>query len=312
METTRDHVFYVTIGTPRDDGADRWDEDGVTIARMEAAVDWISRLKTLDSFDIAQGLMARFPTYQLGTNPAVPPKFQHPLYFGNTEGGAWGLFQYSQEGAQCQAIARLVRGMMRQVGVPDEVAVVKIWGDPVPKQELVAKPGRYFACMDVHESEWLTGSKDGLDSRREVGGEMLTAWWVDGPMYVDEQYPDENGEMPGLNRYEACLKVTRQSNPTEVRYFPGGAQMEKKMVRREEILDSFWGLVWLAKGSGTGDGGSSYVVRSVHWIRRTSDPKMPKKKDEWSCTNRDRWPCSRRGGCTYFSLFDVAKNEDVK
>jgi hypothetical protein len=59
-------------------------------------------LNTLDPHAIVEGLMKKFPGYELAPNPKVPKEYSHPAYF-NAESGAWPMSEYVEEAGECQA-----------------------------------------------------------------------------------------------------------------------------------------------------------------------------------------------------------------
>lgn len=226
-------VVYATLGRPRDDRQADWPEDGVTLKRMDRAVSWVAALETLDPHTIVHGLMDKFPYYALHPSPKVPRRYHHPTYF-NAEGGAWPMSDYVEESGECQAIVRLVRGVLRQLGVPGEARTVLVWGDPE-----VDGGRRAVSAL------WDDDPGAGLDRTKVVGGRVWLAALVDGPVEVGKVYPPSHtprrsGPSPGFNRYEACLEFTYAG---ETRDYGGGAGVFRD---RDEVLHGFWGLVWVS------------------------------------------------------------------
>lgn len=269
-------VLFVTMDTPLGEAAPAWEEDGITIARMEAAMSWIEPLNTLDPFEITSGLMQHFSGYTLGVDPAVPKQHNQPSYYSNSTGGAWPLYQFVNQGAHCQAIARLVRGMLRQVGVRG-ISVLRVWGDPrLPPAAGVRPP--YMLCMAVMENDWKIGAPDGLDwSQSPSPRHLQTAWWVGEPVEVGDGSPGGDRPSPSVNYYEACVKVTVGK---EDRYFPGGVDLHGRLMKQAgEVIEVFWGLVW-TENEGR-QGSLAKVVRKIEWSRE-------------QCRT-----CARRGECQY-------------
>jgi hypothetical protein len=225
--------LYVTMGRPNDEPRAPYLEDGVTLRRMDKAVEWSSALETLDPHGIVEGLLARFPHYALLPSPDVPPEYDHPRYFNNL-GGAWPMVDYVAASGECQAIVRLVRGMLAQLGVPGETRVLVVWADPEVsggEKPIVA--------------DWETDPHAGLSRRKTVDGRELVAALVDSPVVEGRVYPPshtllpDGTRSPGLNRYEACLAFTQGGR---TRYYCGGVGV---LSSRRQILRVFWGLVWV-------------------------------------------------------------------
>ncbi|AUX40214.1 hypothetical protein SOCE26_016130 [Sorangium cellulosum] len=234
------NVVYVTMGQPQTDKERVWQEDGVTLKRMDRAVAWVGPLNTLDPHAIVGALLARFPTYTLQPSPKVPRQFHHPTYLNN-EGGAWAMSDYPEETGECQAIVRLIRGMLRQLGIPGKTRVIVVWGDPN------VGGGREAQSADLEEQPWA-----GLDVAKVEGGRTWRAALVDGPVEEGKTYPASHTRMadgtlsPGLNRYEACLEFTHGG---VTRYYAGGAGVFDDV---KPILGVFWGLIWFSSTENDG------------------------------------------------------------
>ena len=207
----------------------------MTLKRMDRAVAWVATLRTLDPQRIVRALMGKFPYYALHPSPRVPRRYHHPTYF-NDEGGAWPMSDYVAESGECQAIVRLVRGILRQLGVQGEARTVLVWGDPD------VDGGR-----KALSAYWDEDPGAGLDRTKRVGDRRWLAALVDGPVEVGKEYPashtpDENGvPSPGLNRFEACLEMTADG---ETLYYGGGDGIHRS---KDDVLNAFWGLVWVSE-----------------------------------------------------------------
>jgi hypothetical protein len=229
-----ENVLYATMARPAYDEEERWPEDGVTVKRMDRAVSWVAPLRTLVPHAIVRGLMRRFPFYALRPSPDVPRRFHHPTYF-NDEGGAWPMSDYVGESGECQAIVRLVRAMLRQLGVPGEARTRLVWADPEVDDGKTA----VSAYLDDDPGA-------GLDKTRAVEGKRWLAALVDQEVEEGKTYPashtlDTDGNpSPGLNRFEACLEFTYGGRTL---LYGGGAGV---YARAEDVLPAFWGLVWVS------------------------------------------------------------------
>jgi hypothetical protein len=201
---------------------------------MDRAVAWVEPLDTLDPHAIVSGLMEKFPTYSLHPSAKVPRRFKHPTFF-NDEGGAWAMTDHVEESGECQAIVRLIRGILRQLGVPGKSQILVTWADP-------DVGGGSTPChADLEETP-----DAGLTKVGKIHGKHVIAALVDGPVEEGRTYPAPHTPMnqgrvsPGLNRYEACLKFTAGG---KTRYYCGGAGV---LDSEAQILSTFWGLVWFA------------------------------------------------------------------
>lgn len=227
------HVVFVTMGTPEDDRAATLQEDGVTLKRMQASIEWVAPLNTLRPHEIVTGIMAKLDRYTLDRNDAVPDQFHHPTFLRNEHGGAWPLHQYAQYYGECQAICRLTRAILRQLGVPGKVTIMVVWAEPIAGKAV------------TKEADWEVEPNAGLNSKRMVGGVTEFAALVDGPVTVGKTYAASHTRMPdgttspGLNRYEACLHFAADG---ETKYYGGGAGTFKS---KDEVIRAFWGLIWV-------------------------------------------------------------------
>ncbi|WP_437969251.1 hypothetical protein WMF04_08120 [Sorangium sp. So ce260] len=234
------NVVYVTMGRPQTDRQDVWQEDGVTLKRMDRAVSWIAPLNTVEPHAIVEGVMARFPTYTLLPSPRVPREYHHPTYL-NDQGGAWAMTDHVEETGECQAIVRLLRGMLRQLGIPGRTRMIVVWGDPN------VDGGRRTLSADLEQQPWA-----GLDVVKVEGGRVWRAALIDGPVEEGRTYPASHTRMPdgtfspGLNRYEACLEFAHGG---VTRYYAGGAGVFDSV---EPILGVFWGLIWFSSAPNDG------------------------------------------------------------
>jgi hypothetical protein len=191
----------------------------------------VRKMDTLEPHAIVRALMGKFPFYALHPSPKVPRRYHHPTYF-NDAGGAWPMSDYVGESGECQAIVRLVRAVLRQLGVPGEARVVVVWGDPE------VDGGTTALSADVEDDP-----SAGLSRTKLVDGRRWTAALVDSPVEVGKTYPashtpQRGGPSPGFNRFEACLEFTSGGKTLD---YGGGAGV---FPDREAVLRGFWGLVW--------------------------------------------------------------------
>jgi hypothetical protein len=175
--------------------------------------------------------MGKFPFYALHPSHKVPRQYHHPTYF-NDAGGAWAMSDYVAESGECQAIVRLVRAVLRQLGVPGEARAIVVWGDPEVNR------GRTALSADLEDEP-----SAGLRRTRLVDGRRWAAALVDAPVEAGKIYPASHtpgrgGPSPGFNRFEACLEFTHGGKTLD---YGGGAGV---FHDRAEVLHGFWGLVW--------------------------------------------------------------------
>ncbi|MDI1435711.1 hypothetical protein [Polyangium sorediatum] len=225
--------LLITLGPPRSEPLAPYKEDGATPRRVAKAVEWAKRANSLDPHAIVESFLRRFPYYALLPNPDVPAVYDHPRYF-NDVGGAWPMVEYVAASGECQAIVRLVRGMLAQIGAPGEARMLVVWADP-------DQGGGEKPLVD----DWERNPRAGLSKTRVVDGKRLSAALVDGPVVEGKSYPPSHTRLPdgsvspGLNRYEACLEF---SHGGMTRYYCGGVGV---LSSKHDILKVFWGLVWV-------------------------------------------------------------------
>jgi hypothetical protein len=228
--TSGPHVIYCTYGDPKDDR--RQQEDGVTVKRMEQAVDWAGEVYTMDPHKLVDLLMGTFRSYSLAERKDLPSQYDHPRYM-NLEGGAWPLAEFRVP-AECQAIVRLVMGVIRQVGLPGEAEAILVYAHPDAPE--VAK-------VDV------LGQGVGLNAViRNFEGSNWKAGLTDKPVEEGRIYPTghfrlpDGTNSPGFNAYEACLKFTDSG---ETRLHAGGSGV--KFSVDQVLRECFTQLVWFRR-----------------------------------------------------------------
>lgn len=216
--------MFVTIDTPINEGQK---EDGVTYKRMSKAVEMVGAVGSTDPHTIVAALMKKFPFYTLERDPAVPEEYDHPQFFNKEaeKAGAWPMADYIANAAECQAIVRFVRGVIKQVGCPGEAKPVVIWADPdVDGGKTVLE--KDFPATTLHNKSKKVGSK---------------TWY---PALADTD-PGSVGKLfkrnaIGMNAYEACLKFTHNG---VTKYYGGGAGVYDS---KDEVIHAFQALVWFS------------------------------------------------------------------
>ena len=219
--TSNKHTIYVTMDTPKNEGKQ---EDGVTLKRMDKAVELVSAANSTNPHRIVAHLMGMFEFYTLKRNPAVPKKYKHPTYF-NTHGGAWPMADFIKQTGECQAIVRFVRGVIKQVGCPGKAETVIVWSDP-----------NVSGGKKALENEWEKGG--GLDKvKKKVGGQTWYAALADrNPIRVGQTF---TSKQMGLNNFEACLRF--EHNKVK-KYYGGGAGVYDSP---QQVITAFFALVWV-------------------------------------------------------------------
>ncbi len=229
---TEGHRVFVTVDDPADGHGTR--EDGITLKRMEQAVKWVKEANTLDPHAIVNKLMKKYKYYVLYPSEKVPKKFNHPSYF-NDIGGAWPMVDYRDEYGECQAIVRIVRAHLWQVGVPGDANIYVVWSEPKGDDDAETKEG-----------DWEKNSNAGLNVRKWVDSKTWAACLVDGEVEEGKVYPPSHspmpggGSSPGLNRYEACLRFAHNG---VTKYYGGGAGVFND---KDEVILAFWALIWVS------------------------------------------------------------------
>jgi hypothetical protein len=218
------HTFYTTMAAPI---AVPSPDAGSTRKRMYKAVDLVGGTGSNDPHTIVASLMGKIKFYTLVKNPAVPSRYNHPTYF-NSVGGAWPICDYIDNYAECQAIVRWVRALIKQVGCPGTADLVTIWADPT------IDGGKTTRMAENDPSI-------GLDTSKTVGSATWDAALVDrypekGKVYDVEEF---TSNYMGLNRYEACLRFKHGGT---TKFYGGGAGVYSN---EDEVLTAFYALVWV-------------------------------------------------------------------
>jgi hypothetical protein len=246
------HLFFITWGDPIDEGNV---EDGVTYRRMNTAIDWVGAVwakgKT-DPVEVLDELFGRFEHYVLGFDHlpralraylAVNPGKVKALteagfaaYKNDAVGGAWPLSYFEKYSGECQAIVRLIRGLIHQVGMPGKVEVQYVNADARdPYKAIIRSWGT--ACAGPKP-----GHKYSLVDARVEKGKRYTA-------------EDSKTKGIGWNNYEAYLKFTYGKE-----YWYGGGI--GRLPEGHDPLKVFYGLVEYK---------SEFVPGTTQWARHVTD-----------------------------------------
>jgi hypothetical protein len=139
----------------------------------------------------------------------VPPEHDHPQFIRNLTGGPWPLIQYFAESAECQAQVRLERAILRQLGYAGDIKIMLVY----------ALPG---APTTAKEDEWDAVEHGGLNDNnagRVQGGFRQFAFLGDLPPVVGKKYQQTDKDAPGLNHFEACVRLAAGG---VTKYYGGG------------------------------------------------------------------------------------------
>ncbi len=245
MGTSQNEMFVI-FGPSK---LGEFSEDGATLKRMRTSVDWAKQALTVQEVDIIEYLFDQFDRYVLGVdqltateqaelraNPDLMTALTDadwPTFFAKNNGGvgAWPIADDKSWGAECQAICRFIRGIMRQIGA---------------KSKLDFRT--YTADFSDPETPLNQGAPTGprsdftyLLADQEV--HVLRTYWapVEDSSGIPLDIPQNNGPWPGWNNFEAYLKVTPDDGG-EVRLFGGGVGILEK---KTNPLHVFYAIVEL-------------------------------------------------------------------
>jgi hypothetical protein len=243
------YEIFVTAGTPMNDGSNA--EDGVTTRRMRTAVEWVETALTSQPHAVVAQMRSHFRGYALVPDTTVPMEFQHPKFDNAYVGGAWPLAEFVAKSGECQAQVRLVRAMLRQLGVPGRANVYVVWAEPQ------APDAAKEADLEADPDAGLT-AKNHNGKRTTGGGILQWAALVDSAVAVGQTYKGDHaalpggGTGPGRNQYEACLRFEADGT---TKYYGGGSDVypgPNEVMHGyvdpahpdEPVAPTFWGLVW--------------------------------------------------------------------
>jgi hypothetical protein len=244
------HVLYVTMGIP--DVSFVGPEAGITVKRMEKAVEIVGKTGTIEPHAIVRSIMSGFPGYRVPGSPlprgAPPPSpdVNWPTYLPSATapvlGGAWNIADDPKALGECQAISRYVRALLKQVGCPGFVATVLVFADP--------------DTGEAKEAAWDPGRLDqGLASETRTEG--ATAAYVKLTTIMPARVGDIQPSL-AMNNFEACVWFrypdTTPPPADAVKYYPAGesdvtesgTRTQAVASSKEEVLGSFQALVWIA------------------------------------------------------------------
>ena len=223
-------------------------EDGATLKRMRTAVDWAKQPLTVKEIDIIEYLFDQFDRYVLGpehlsaaeqaelkANPDLMEALSDadwPIFraANNSGVGAWPIADGKRWGAECQAICRFVRAIMRQIGAKSKLdyrTYTADFSDPETplNQDTPTGPRADFSYALADQKVWLRTYWEPVTDSSKI------------PLDI----PQNRGPWPGWNNFEAYLKVTPDDGG-EMRLFGGGVGILKT---KTNPLHVFYAMVEL-------------------------------------------------------------------
>ena len=267
MESSKNRR-YVTFGTPILFG-DR--ESGVTLRRMDRSVEWVGNASTNDHAYVIKYLFGRFKAYTLVTltsqgtsyslgysnltrnqkqklqdNPALLKRlgdFDWSSYF-HSDVGAWPAAdpELVEFGAECQAICRLVIGMLRQLGSPADLALVYATANfSDPDTAIVdGRTGNRPSGPDPSKGYTLV-DRDVKKGKKYIRPVLDPS---DGAMKIPEgNY--RNSDDVGWNNFEAYLRYQYTENGSDKSRWYGGGVGE----HTGNPIHVFWGIAEYESGT---------------------------------------------------------------
>ncbi len=220
-------------------------EDGATVVRMKKATEWVHQAGADSSVELIRKLFARFKGYVLrpqdlrgrqkekyDTDPQLRsylnkvdwPQFKHDAggivvsQKALAQGGAWPLAALEEFGAECQAIVRLIRGILMQLGHPGEVRT------------------RYVSANATNPDVPVIHDRGiGCEGRTSDPNYHYTL--VDKPVEVGRRYKEEDVRW---NNYEAYLQYRYRGRDGEMyQAWYGGGEGLIDGPQREPLSNSF-------------------------------------------------------------------------
>ncbi len=247
------HRIYVTFGSPKfapwpaSNWRTWWPEDGLTCARMERAIAMVQPMNTDDTHKISNTIRSWFPNYIFKTHlPAAP--YGHSAFMVSELGGAWCLSDFIQAGGECQAIVRLMRAVMNQLGCDGKWEMRVIYASPHENAGKKALDGPW-------PERGGTSTIAPMQANHDLYGKQFSlSYYVD--LMDDYQmfHWEEVHKDARANSYEAALRVEYKG---ETYYYGGGAA---RYSTATDVLRDFSALIW-----------------SVNYPLQTGEPKLPEQ-----------------------------------
>jgi hypothetical protein len=225
------HRIYVTFDKPKVEKwkgwgwQGWWPEDGVTCARMERAIAMVQPMNTDNTHKIANTIRTWFRVYVLKSDLKAAP-YGHSVFFKFELGGAWCLSDFIKKGGECQAIVRLIRAVLNQLGCSGKWIMHVVYASPYNNEGKVAIEGEWPQDGGLNDR-----SKYSLNDGKK---NYYVSLMDDYKMFNWYQvHKDARG-----NTYEAALRVTDKG---KTYYYAGGAY---RFTSAQDILQDFSALIW--------------------------------------------------------------------
>ncbi|MEM1299519.1 MAG: hypothetical protein AAGH68_09580 [Pseudomonadota bacterium] len=225
---TPSNTIYLTWGKPKEG---RYIEDGPTLKRMDASVGLAFGANSIDEFKVITHIFSLFDSYTLGLDHLDDTRRKEleddkelmksltdanwPTYFHEEQTektGAWSILEHPRYAAECQAICRMIRGVVRQLGGKSKLGLRTYTAD--------------FSNPTVVLNR---GEPTGPREDREYA-------LADRPVEVGKCYSEND---VGFNNFEAYLKV-KSPGMERSRLFGGGVGL---IPEDKHPLACFYALV---------------------------------------------------------------------
>jgi hypothetical protein len=250
------HTVYVTMDTPIS-VTDR--EAGFTLKRMDKSVELVQSTGMAVApwanapGAIVKALMGKISGYTLVADPAVPVSLNHPQYF-NGVGGAWNMADFIANSAECQAIVRFFRAVIKQVGCPGLAQIMLIYADPnINNGNTVLEDDFEAGGTALHH----------VSNKMIHGVQAFVALLDEQPIAVGKIFDgNDKGRFPrmGANAFEACLKFTDPAGV--IKYYPGGVG-GAVIDTMDAVINVFQALAWLSLPPGAQPGENLVKVEEI-------------------------------------------------
>lgn len=254
------HTIYVTIDMPTNVPGR---EAGITQKRMDKSVELVKNTGEAKApwpnapLKIIEKLMSLISGYTLVADPAVNnarPGVSHPTYF-NSIGGAWNIADFVGNSAECQAIVRFFRAVIKQVGCPGTAQIMVVYADPSvnsgntaleddfenpPDPDPAGRPNPSGNVGLHHVPHQTINHKDCFISLLDADPGTTPGKVFDG---------NRRGRLPGVgcNAFEACMKFTDPTSTTK--YFPGGTS-GGVLDTKDQVINVFQALTGMSEPGG--------------------------------------------------------------
>jgi len=269
--STGPHTIYIIYGPPwaRRDADAPWPppapsvkEYGVTEKRTRAAVQFVhgALLAKWGTFEdvgtkpLLEALHHAHPRYRFTPSPAMSGPYVQATravgYLHNVVGGAWPHIDFPGTGAECQALVRLVDGVLRQLGTEGKYLRGYVYADPRVNGGLSAlfqpfadEPGSPPMPPMFRFAEVTYPDKHGRAHTKFL---LSYCSLVTLPNARKGDVYDRNAL--GINRYEAVLRV--ETSGVIVYYAGGGGVFsgsDDDELINQVLRTSFEALIYWAK-----------------------------------------------------------------